>query len=114
MAKVAQKGSAVVRYFREQKERRKAQKKEWQLAGTRIGEVMGVKAPEEKDDNWTENSYRTTQTFSDKVGDMKSEAVSDFATKKSIYEQRQFLPVFSVRSALLRIIKEHQVCCINI
>ena len=43
MAIVARKGSAVVRVHREQKEKRKAQKKEWELAGTRIGEIMGVK-----------------------------------------------------------------------
>ncbi|KER32806.1 hypothetical protein T265_12762, partial [Opisthorchis viverrini] len=112
MAKVAQKGSAMVRYFREQKERKRAQKKEWQLAGTRIGEVMGVKAPEEPEDRWTEDSHRQTQTFADKVGDMKSEAVSDFATQKTLSEQRQYLPVFSVRSSLLRMIKEHQIVVI--
>nr|CAH8854162.1 unnamed protein product [Trichobilharzia regenti] len=111
MAKVAQKGSAIVKYFREQKERKRAQKKEWQLAGTRIGEVMGIKPPEEED-NWTEKSHRDTQTFADKVGDMKSEAVSDFATRKTIAEQRQYLPVFSVRSSLLRMIKEHQIVVI--
>lgn len=109
MAKVAQKGSAMVRYFREQKERKRAQKKEWQLAGTRIGEVMGVKAPDEPDEQWTADSHRQAQTFADKVGDMKSEAVSEFATQKTIAEQRQYLPVFSVRSSLLRMIKEHQV-----
>lgn len=108
MAKVAQKGSAIVKYFREQKERKRAQKKEWQLAGTRIGEVMGIKPPEEQD-NWTEKSHRDAQTFADKVGDMKSEAVSEFATRKTIVEQRQYLPVFSVRTSLLRMIKEHQV-----
>ena len=43
MAIVARKGSAVVRVHREQKERRKAQKKEWELAGTRLGDIMGVK-----------------------------------------------------------------------
>ncbi|CAH8553351.1 Pre-mRNA-splicing factor ATP-dependent RNA helicase PRP16 [Schistosoma haematobium] len=111
MAKVAQKGSAIVKYFREQKERKRAQKKEWQLAGTRIGEVMGIKPPEEQD-NWTEKSHRDAQTFADKVGDMKSEAVSEFATRKTIVEQRQYLPVFSVRTSLLRMIKEHQIVVI--
>ncbi|VDP79499.1 unnamed protein product [Echinostoma caproni] len=93
MAKVAQKGSAMVRYFREQKERKRAQKKEWQLAGTRIGEVMGIKAPEEADDQWNADSHRQAQTFADKVGDMKSEAVSEFATQKTLTEQRQYLPI---------------------
>ncbi|CAH8524978.1 unnamed protein product [Dicrocoelium dendriticum] len=112
MAKVSQKGSAMVRYFREQKERKRAQKKEWQLAGTRIGEVMGVKAPEEPEDKWSADTHRQTQTFADKMGDMKSEAASDFSAHKSITEQRQYLPVFSVRSSLLRMIKEHQIVVI--
>ena len=44
----ARKGSALVRQYREQKERRKAQKKHWELAGTKIGNIMGVEArPEE-------------------------------------------------------------------
>lgn len=33
MALVARKGSALVRVFREQKERKKAQKKHWELGG---------------------------------------------------------------------------------
>ena len=43
MAIVARKGSAVVLQQREQKERRKAQVKHWELAGTNIGEILGVK-----------------------------------------------------------------------
>jgi pre-mRNA-splicing factor ATP-dependent RNA helicase DHX38/PRP16 len=48
MALVARKGSPLVRVYREQKERRKAQKKHWELAGTNIGNIMGVKKTEEK------------------------------------------------------------------
>ncbi|KAL5111215.1 Pre-mRNA-splicing factor ATP-dependent RNA helicase PRP16 [Taenia crassiceps] len=116
MTKVATKGSAMVRYFREQKERRRAQKKEWELAGTRIGEIMGIKRTEgedgEKDGEWNEASYRESQTFADKIGNCKDQAVSTFAKSKTIKEQRQFLPIFGVRSALLRLIKEHQIVVI--
>ena len=48
MALIARKGSFTVRTFREQKERKKAQKKHWELAGTKIGEILGVKKKEEK------------------------------------------------------------------
>lgn len=47
MALVARKGSALVRAFREQKERRRAQKKHWELAGTNIGNIMGVQKKDE-------------------------------------------------------------------
>ena len=48
MAVISKKGSLLVRTFREQKERRKAQSKHWELAGTNIGNIMGVK--KKKDD----------------------------------------------------------------
>ena len=48
MAQVSRKGSAVVRAQREQKERKKAQKKHWELAGSRIGDIMGVKKEDDK------------------------------------------------------------------
>jgi pre-mRNA-splicing factor ATP-dependent RNA helicase DHX38/PRP16 len=47
MAVTASKGSKQVRYFRDQQEKLKAQEKHWELAGTRIGEIMGIKAKEE-------------------------------------------------------------------
>nr|GEW11338.1 pre-mRNA-splicing factor ATP-dependent RNA helicase DEAH7 [Tanacetum cinerariifolium] len=39
----------------------------------------------------------------------KGEAVSDFAKSKSISEQRQYLPVFSVRNEFLQVVRENQV-----
>jgi len=49
LAITASKGSKQVKYFREQQEKLKAQEKHWELAGTRIGEIMGVKAKEEQE-----------------------------------------------------------------
>lgn len=43
MAIISRKGSLVVRRYREQKERMKAQNKDWELAGTKLGNIMGVK-----------------------------------------------------------------------
>ena len=43
MAKIASKGSLLVRRHREEKERKKAQHKHWELAGTRLGEILGIK-----------------------------------------------------------------------
>lgn len=48
MAVIASKGSKQVRVYREQQERLKAQEKHWELAGTRIGEIMGIKAKTEE------------------------------------------------------------------
>lgn len=112
MTKVAAKGSAVVRYFREQQERRRAQKKEWELAGTRIGDIMGIKKMDDAETGDKEISYRDSQTFADKFGSDKDQAISNFAKNKTIKEQRQYLPIFGVRTALLRLVKEHQIVVI--
>ena len=48
IAILARKGSHLVRLQREQKEKRKAQKKHWELAGTKLGDIMGIKKEEEK------------------------------------------------------------------
>jgi pre-mRNA-splicing factor ATP-dependent RNA helicase DHX38/PRP16 len=101
MAVVARNGSAVVRAQREQKERRKAQVKHWELAGTRMGEIMGIKKEEEEkeknvDQETGDVNYKDDHKFADVMAG-KNEAVSDFAKKKSIKEQREFLPIFAVR-----------------
>lgn len=50
MATVARKGCHSVRLQREKKEALKAQKKEWELAGTNIGNIMGVEKKTEEDE----------------------------------------------------------------
>ena len=42
----------------------------------------------------------------------KTEAVSEFAKRKTLAEQRQFLPVYAVRQELLKIIRENQIVII--
>lgn len=49
-------------------------------------------------------SYRAEQKFADHMKE-KSEASSEFAKKKSLLEQRQYLPIFAVRQQLLNIIR---------
>ncbi|UYV65977.1 DHX38 [Cordylochernes scorpioides] len=112
LAIVARKGSAVVRYYREQKERRKAQKKEWELAGTRLGDIMGVKKP--KDDEVKEEEegdYKSDHKYAEHM-QQASEASSEFALKRSITQQRQFLPVFAARQELLNIVHDNPVVII--
>jgi pre-mRNA-splicing factor ATP-dependent RNA helicase DHX38/PRP16 len=49
MAATASKGSKVVRQYRDQEERKNAQEKHWELAGSKIGNIMGIKVKEEVD-----------------------------------------------------------------
>ena len=48
MAMISRKGCHVVRVHREQKERQKSQHKHWELAGTKLGNILGVKKEEEE------------------------------------------------------------------
>lgn len=47
---------------------------------------------------------RTEQKFADHMKE-KSEASSEFAKKKSVVEQRQYLPIFAVQQELLTVIR---------
>ncbi|XP_055930995.1 pre-mRNA-splicing factor ATP-dependent RNA helicase PRP16-like [Argiope bruennichi] len=113
MAIIARKGSQAVRTFREQKERKKAQKKEWELAGTRIGDIMGIKKKDETDEKSVEDNtnYREDHKFAEHMKNA-SEGTSEFSRKKSILQQRQFLPVFAVRQELLNVIRDNSVIII--
>lgn len=105
MALTSRKGSALVRTYREQKERRKAQKKHWELGGTTIGNIMGVKKKEEEDVGMGEDDradYKTEQKFADHMKDTPA-ASSEFAKRKTISQQRQYLPVFAVRQEVCKI-----------
>lgn len=116
MALVARKGSHLVRVYREQKERKKAQKKHWELGGTKIGNIMGIKKKEDEDDvkyNKENDStdYKTDHKFAEHMKG-NSEASSEFAKRKSISEQRRYLPVFAVRQELLNVIRENNIVII--
>ncbi|XP_067905302.1 pre-mRNA-splicing factor ATP-dependent RNA helicase PRP16 isoform X2 [Heterodontus francisci] len=111
MAIISRKGSQLVRKHREQKERKKAQHKHWELAGTKLGDIMGIKQVEEKDKDIGEDGkvdYRVDQKFADHMKD-KNVASSEFAKKKSILEQKQYLPIFAIREQLLNIIRDNNV-----
>lgn len=97
MAMCARKGCLSVRRFREQKERRKGQKKHWEIAGTAIGNIMGVQKKEDEVEAEEEvTDYKTSQKFAQHMTD-KVEASSDFAKRKTLSQQREFLPAFACR-----------------
>ncbi len=148
-ATIAREGSATLAAYREKKDRNTNKNKFWELAGQRIGDVIGVKADEkdnapevtgaqgaiatnegaiaisgtEKKESASSDSNSSTSTG--KTGDeevdykkdagfashlkSKSDRVSAFSRSKTIREQREFLPVFTVRSELLQVIRDNPV-----
>ena len=117
MALVARKGSALVRVFREQKERRKAQKKHWELSGTKLGNIIGVEKKKDDEDGKFDADtdtadYKKDQKFAEHMMNNEQSGSSDFAKRKTISQQRQFLPVYAVRQDLLNVIRENSVVII--
>lgn len=101
---LARKGSALVRYHREMKERKKAQKKEWELAGTRLGDIMGIEKPKDEVDDSDKNDYKNEHRFRDHI-----DAEDDVIDADRILKQRQYLPAFAVRNELLQVIRDNNI-----
>lgn len=116
MAMVARKGSPLVRVYREQKERKKAQKKHWELGGTKLGNIMGVKKQKDDDDaqydaETDSTDYKKDQKFAEHMK-KQNESKSEFSKRNTINQQRKSLPVFAVRQELLNVIRENNIVII--
>ena len=117
IAVLSRKGSALCAAQREETHKHKMRKRFWELGGSRIGDAIGIERAENADDTEAvtmnadgEVDYREANKFStviQKANDQK--ASSEFTKTKTLKEQREFLPVYSVRDELLRIIAENQI-----
>jgi pre-mRNA-splicing factor ATP-dependent RNA helicase DHX38/PRP16 len=109
MAVFSRKGSRVVKERRMQKERQKQAQEATNMAGTALGNLMGVK--EDEGDSAAavpgEESMKGESKFAEHM--KKNEGASNFSQSKTLKEQREFLPAFAVREDLLRVIRDNQV-----
>ncbi|XP_075489765.1 pre-mRNA-splicing factor ATP-dependent RNA helicase DEAH7-like [Primulina tabacum] len=114
MAIISRKGSTLVREIHEKQSMNKSRQRFWELAGSKLGEILGVEKTAEQIDADTavvgeqgEVDFKEDAKFAQHL--KKGEAVSEFAKSKTISQQRQYLPIFSVREELLQVIRENQV-----
>jgi pre-mRNA-splicing factor ATP-dependent RNA helicase DHX38/PRP16 len=107
MAIICRKGCQSVRKYREQKERRLAQEK-FDLGGTKLGNILGIKRRDIKEEQEEDIDYKKSQKFAEYMQE-KTDAVSEFARKKTMDEQRKFLPIYAIRDDLLKIIRENSI-----
>jgi pre-mRNA-splicing factor ATP-dependent RNA helicase DHX38/PRP16 len=109
MAVFSRKGSKVVKEKRQQKERQKQAQDATNIAGTALGNVIGVK--EDEGDSAAallgEESHKGGSGFAQHL--KKNDGISDFSRSKTLQEQRQYLPAFAVREELMRVIRDNQV-----
>lgn len=97
-------GSRLVRERREFRERQKAASAATSLAGTSLGNVMGL-----KDSNDEDAKAGTTPVKVAGRSEQSNKKDTEFARTKSYREQREFLPAFAVREQLLSVIRDNQV-----
>ncbi|KAJ1988748.1 Pre-mRNA-splicing factor ATP-dependent RNA helicase PRP16 [Coemansia spiralis] len=120
LAVFARKGSALVRELREKRERMKATRDAVNMAGTMLGNVMGVttedsdhhKFDDNKEEHNQHDQYQPTHSQQDEQVTAAENCVSgssEFSRTRSIREQREYLPAFACRSDLLRVISDNQV-----
>ena len=113
MAMVSKKGSRLVRLHREQTEKKRAQKKEWELAGTKLGNILGVEKKDDTEAKDTEDTmdHRADSKYAEHMK-VDQEQKSEFSKQKSLKEQREYLPAYGCRQEMLRIIRENAVVVI--
>lgn len=103
LAQAGKRGSLLVRERRKQRERQKKAKEASSLAGTSLGNVLGVKSDD------AEDSASSDRGKNSKTNQAQNSANSEFSRSKSLKEQRQYLPAFAVREQLLQVIRDNQV-----
>ena len=126
MAMIARKGSALLASMREKSDRNKMKDKFWEVAGNRIGNVMGVKQQEseeerkerEKEEGEQQKEreaggvdYRQASQFASHLQD-KTAAQSEFSASNSVAAQRQYLPIYTCKDELMRVIRDNPVVVI--
>ena len=117
MALLAKNGSGILKRIRENSERSKINERFWELSGkNRLGQVLNMRnnknkthqrpgRPEDSDEEGNGKS-----SYLDHLNKIKSsKGASDFSKSKSLKQQREYLPVFSVRKELTTLINNNKI-----
>ena len=114
-AKMAREGSAVLRHLRANKDKNTMRQKFWELGGTRMGDAVGVQKEEDEETKKDqpavtesgEVDYKKSAGFAEHMKKQTNGPASAFARNKTIRQQREYLPVYSVRDELLNVLREN-------
>ncbi|KFK28491.1 hypothetical protein AALP_AA7G003000 [Arabis alpina] len=112
---ISRKGSSLVREIKEKQRMNQSRQRVGELAGSNLGNILKVEKSVEQIDADTslvgddgEVDFKGEAKFAKHMKN-KGEAVSEFSMSKTVAEQRQYLPIFSVRDELLQVVRENQV-----
>lgn len=113
MARFSREGSLLVRETRARKEREKGARAHVDVAGTTLGDVLGLKPQEDNEDNNSitnnnNNNNSTNNNIDDNDGG-NDEITDEYIKMK---QKRESLPIFQCKNELKRIIGDNQVVVI--
>lgn len=108
MAVFSKRGSLLVKERIHSSEKKKSAKGATDLAGTVLGNVIGEEEDEEPEEGNVENNSKFIADL-EEASDHENNQGSDFSRKLTLKQQRKFLPAYTVREDLLRVIDENQV-----
>ena len=126
LAILAKQGSAVLQEVRQKNEKNKMKNKFWELAGSNMGKLMGVKEERKVEGEESEGgdgampmdesggegtNYKASSAFAKHLK-AKTDAASAFSQEKSINMQREYLPIYTCREQLMRIIADSPIVVI--
>jgi len=103
---LAKKGSNVVKHMREQEDRNAMRERFWDLQGSNMGALLGIKGDmkymgiEEEDE--------PTMALGEALK-MQDQAVDHEAQRLKIKRQRESLPIFNVKEDFLTMFREHPI-----
>ncbi|PFH37997.1 helicase associated domain (ha2) protein [Besnoitia besnoiti] len=124
---MARKGSAMLRFVKDQEDRSAVRQRFWELAGSTLGTLLQSSDEQEKaqleklkaqsawkaagEDEAEEDrqSFRQQNQYAAALKSSGAEATSEFARTQTLEEQRKSLPVYAVRDEFLEIVREHQI-----
>ncbi|KAK9460683.1 helicase [Lipomyces oligophaga] len=112
MAEFSKRGSLLVRNRRMQRERQKQARDALNMAGTALGNVLGIKDQQDDESDSVLAGDGGVEKSDNKFSShlkRETKGQSDFSRKKTFQEQRQSLPAFAVREQLLSVIRDNQV-----
>ena len=114
MALLAKNGSLTLKRFRENNERLKVKERFWEISSNRLGKILkmnqGGKFNNPGQFEESEEESEIKSSYLDNLKKLKpSKGASDFSKSKSIKEQKEYLPVYSVRSELMNLINNNKI-----
>jgi pre-mRNA-splicing factor ATP-dependent RNA helicase DHX38/PRP16 len=116
VAVLSRKGSKILRETKDQKDRLASLKKFWELAGSKMGNLIGIakKASEDmsEDGDGGDTGSSSMAYGKGKLGDDASTEAEREEKFAKIQNQRRTLPIFTCKEELLRVVRENNIVII--